>query len=113
MALLILLALVVGCGTINSYASGCPGIYSGVHYDRDLLSVYLNDLVTGAPAARLRNVWDPWAVALDLPISAMADAVTLPLGWALRSHPNPAGHMGCPLEDHTRPWQATWTEPAM
>jgi uncharacterized protein YceK len=113
MALLIPLSLLLGCGTINSYASGCPGIYSGVHYDRDLLSVYRNDLATGAPEARLRNVWDPWVVSLDLPLSAMADVVTLPMGWALRSHPTPAGHMGCPRDDHARPWQALWKEAAI
>ena len=113
MALLVPLALVAGCGTINSYASGCPGVYSGVHYDRDLLKVYRSDLATAGSEGRLRNAFDPWAVALDLPISALADAVTLPLGWALRSHPVPAGHMGCPREDHTRPWQSRWTPAPM
>ena len=94
MALLIPLCLVPGCGTIDSYASGCPGVYSGVHFDRDLLSEYWSAFVTRAPEGRL-GTFDAWAVSLDLPISAVADTITLPLGWALRSDPYPPGHMGC------------------
>ncbi|MEN8181347.1 MAG: hypothetical protein ABFS46_02300 [Myxococcota bacterium] len=94
-ALLIPLSLVPGCGTISSYASDCPGVYSGFHYDRDLLREYSSDLATWLPEGRLRNAWDPWAIALDLPISALADTVTVPLGWVVRPDPDPLAHMGC------------------
>lgn len=107
MALLAPLCFASACGTISSYASGCPGVYSGTHYDRDLLRVYRSDVAAGAAGIRLRDAWDPWAVALDLPISAVVDTLTLPVGWALRAQPRPAGHMGCPQHDAARPWQAS------
>ena len=94
------LALLSGCGTINSYASGCGGLYSGIHQDGDLLGTYGAEIL----AARefrlgadgwLANSWESVVVALDLPLSAIADTVAAPVTLALgQGAPEPVG-LGC------------------
>lgn len=75
-----------GCGTINSYASGCPAPWSGVRTDRE----YLRDLepLPGGAVGWLM-------VTGDLPLSAIADTLTLPLGaWVEHPPPTPVSP-GC------------------
>ena len=74
-------ALLTGCGTINSYANGCPAPYSGVRTDHE----YLSD-VGPFPGDGLR-----WLMVTgDLPLSAVVDTLTLPIGaWARRPPPTP------------------------
>ena len=94
------LALLSGCGTINSYASGCGGLYSGIRQDGDLLGTYGAEIL----AARefrlgadgwLANTWNSVFVALDLPLSAIADTLSAPVTLALgQRSPEPVG-LGC------------------
>jgi uncharacterized protein YceK len=94
------LALLSGCGTISSYASGCGGPFSGVRQDGDLLGTYGTEIL----AARefrvgadgwLANTWNSVFVALDLPLSAIADSVSAPVSFALgQRSPEPVG-LGC------------------
>jgi uncharacterized protein YceK len=75
-----------GCGTINSYANGCPAPYSGVSTDR----AYLRTVSSfGSDALR-------WAMLTsDLPLSLVVDTVTLPIAiWAERPPPAPVSP-GC------------------
>ena len=91
------LALLSGCGTISSYASGCGGLYSGIRQDGDLLGTYGAEIL----AARefrlgadgwLANTWETVLVALDLPLSALADSVSAPISLALgQRSPQPVG----------------------
>ena len=75
-----------GCGTVNSYADGCPAPFSGVRTDRE----YLRDVRTFDGGA-LRWVM----VTGDLPLSALADTLTLPIGaWARQAPPAPVSP-GC------------------
>jgi uncharacterized protein YceK len=77
-ALLALLAL-AGCGTLNSYASGCPAPFSGVRTDNE----YLGDLGSFS-----EDGFD-WVTTLgDMPLSAVLDLVTLPIG-IVAEHPPP------------------------
>jgi uncharacterized protein YceK len=95
-ASLVLLSVLPGCGTINSYASGCPGVYSGVAQDRDLLREHRSNLAAREPPGRLAVAWDTAAVAIDVPLSATLDTLGLPLAWAVGPRsPRPAGHLGC------------------
>ncbi len=94
------LALLPGCGTISSYASGCGGPYSGVRQDGDLLGTYGAEIL----AARefrfgvdgwFANTWDTVLVVLDLPLSAVADTLSAPVTLALGQRaPEPVG-LGC------------------
>jgi uncharacterized protein YceK len=90
----------VGCGTIHSYAGGCPGIYSGVRSDVDLIQSYVSPdpVPSRIPLgidAPLANAWDTVFVALDVPASAALDTLGLPLAWALGPRePIPQG-LGC------------------
>ena len=94
------LALLSGCGTISSYASGCGGPYSGIRQDGDLLGTYGAEIL----AARefrvgadgwLANGWNTVFVALDLPLSAIADTVAAPVALAFgQGAPEPVG-LGC------------------
>ncbi len=78
--------LLAGCGTINSYASGCPAPFSGVRTDRE----YLRSVQSFRSDA-LR-----WVMLTgDLPLSALLDALTLPIGaWAEQPPPSPVSP-GC------------------
>ena len=87
-AALLALALLTlpACGTINSYASGCPAPFSGVRTDHEYLSQLDSFLGDGLEWLRL---------GADLPLSAVADALTLPVGfWAERPPPQPVSP-GC------------------
>jgi uncharacterized protein YceK len=94
------LALLSGCGTINSFASGCGGFYSGIRQDGDLLGTYGAEIL----AARefrlgadgwLANTWETAVVVLDFPLSALADTVVAPVTLALGQRaPEPVG-LGC------------------
>jgi uncharacterized protein YceK len=93
-------ALLSGCGTINSYASGCPGIYSGVRQDQDLLGAYSDRLLIKREVpidvdGWLSDAWDSIFVALDMPLSALVDSVSAPATLAIgRTAPDPMG-LGC------------------
>jgi uncharacterized protein YceK len=79
-------AAMLGCGTVNSYSSGCPAIFSGVRTDR----TYLQD--DERPASDFTSLL---LVGGDLPLSALADLVTLPIGaWAAQAPPEPVSP-GC------------------
>ncbi len=62
-----------GCQTLRSYTSGCPGVYSGVRYFRD------------------QYVWLPLDgkifFTFDLPLSAVADTLALPVTSFLEPPP--------------------------
>ena len=94
------LALLPGCGTINSWASGCPGLYSGVRQDADLLGAYGESMRSEREVpvgfdGWLSDAWDAVVVALDLPFSAVADSATAPLAAAVGpATPDPVG-LGC------------------
>jgi uncharacterized protein YceK len=64
-AMLVLVLPLGGCQTLRSYLSGCPGVYSGVRYFADQYD------------------WLPLDgkvfFAIDLPISAVADTLALPV----------------------------------
>ena len=104
------LALLPGCGTVSSWASGCRAPYSGVKQDAELLRAYrepepiASEVPLGADAW-LAEAWDSAAVAIDLPISALADSLKAPIVLAAGSTtPEPVG-LGCG-------WSAAPREPA-
>jgi uncharacterized protein YceK len=94
------LALLPGCGTIGSTASGCQGLASGLRHDGDLLGVYGAELLAAREIELgvdgwLADAWDTVFVALDLPLSAVADAIAAPVGLVRgQSTPEPVG-LGC------------------
>ncbi len=94
------LALLPGCGTISSGASGCGGPWSGVRHDVDLLGSYGSESLAAREVPLgvdgwLADAWDSVAVALDLPLSALVDTLGTPLSTSLgQSTPDPVG-LGC------------------
>ena len=100
MALCAGLALLSGCGTISSGASGCGGPYSGVRFDADLLRAYqapelAAEVVPPGVDGWLADAWDSVVVALDFPLSALGDTLGSPITYALGQHtPEPVG-LGC------------------
>jgi uncharacterized protein YceK len=77
-----------GCGTINSYASGCPGAYSGVYQDLDLIQSYRSDATVAHEVplgvdGELGDVWDTVFVAFDVPLAAIADTLALPVTYSM------------------------------
>ena len=62
-------ALLAGCGTINSYANGCAGMYSGLHTDVEYLRSY----------DEFRDGWDFSQVGVDVALSSIVDTVALPV----------------------------------
>lgn len=86
LATLLAAAPLSACGTINSYASGCPAPFSGVRTDRE----YLLDL-EGFGEDALRWVM----VGADLPLSAVVDLATLPIGALAESPPPVPVSPGC------------------
>ena len=74
--------LLGGCGTVNSFASACPGPYSGVRTDLD----YLRSFGPG-------DLWDAWMVPLDLPGSLVGDTALLPVA-AFAGPPAPPYPLG-------------------
>jgi uncharacterized protein YceK len=102
-------ALLSGCGTINSYASGCVGLYSGVRQDADLLGAYGETLLIAREVPLgfdgwLSDAWDAIVVALDMPLSAVVDSVSAPIAWAVGpSAPEPMA-LGCRWSAPKRRW---------
>jgi uncharacterized protein YceK len=94
------IALLSGCGTINSYASGCRGVYSGLRQDADLLGSYGETLWVAREVPLgfdgwLSDAWDAVVVALDLPLSGVLDSLSAPLAVAAGpTTPEPVG-LGC------------------
>lgn len=78
-----LAALSMGCGTISSYANGCPGVFSGVRTDVEYLGGYDS----------FSDAFDLATVSVDIPLSAAADTVTLPVAALVNSTPDQA--YGC------------------
>jgi uncharacterized protein YceK len=75
-----------GCGTINSYASGCPAPYSGVRVDDE----YLDDLGSFG-----EDGFDWVTISLDLPLSAILDTLTLPIALSFEQAPPAPVSPGC------------------
>lgn len=76
----------LGCGTVNSYASGCPAAYSGIRSDSEVLR-------------ELDSFWQDgfdWITVIgDLPLSLVGDTVLAPIGPLVDENPaSPAG-LGC------------------
>jgi uncharacterized protein YceK len=100
MALFAGLALLSGCGTISSGASGCGGPWSGVRHDADLLGSYRSESLAARELPLgidgwLGDAWDSVAVALDLPFSALVDTLSTPVTYSLGQRtPEPVG-LGC------------------
>ncbi len=100
MALFAGLALLSGCGTISSGASGCVGPWSGVRYDHDLIGAYQKDEFVASEVPLgvdgwLGDAWDSVMAALDMPLSAVTDTVSTPLTVALgQRNPEPEA-LGC------------------
>ena len=94
------LALLSGCGTLSSAVSGCSGPYSGVRHDGDLLGAYGSEMLAARGLALgvdgwLSDAWDSAMVALDVPLSAVADTLSAPVAYTFgRSTPEPVG-LGC------------------
>ena len=82
-AALVAAALLTGCGTINSFANGCGGVYSGFYTDFEYLDSY----------DEFHDGWDFAVVGLDIPLSALADTVALPVTAFLEPSANQA--TGC------------------
>ena len=71
-------ALLTGCGTVNSYANGCGGVYSGFETDMEYLNTY----------HEFHDGWDYATVGLDIPLSAVIDTVALPVTAFLEPRAN-------------------------
>jgi uncharacterized protein YceK len=73
----LLLVVVPGCQTARSWDQGCPGIYSGVRFYRDQYD------------------WLPVDgkifFTIDLPLTALADTLTLPVSAFAKPTPPPHG----------------------
>ncbi len=100
LSLLPLLIWLAGCGTVNSFASGCPGSYGGVRQDLSLLASYgqPDEVAPEVPLGvdgQLGDLWDRVFVAVDVPLSALTDTLALPY-TSLRepSHAEPVA-LGC------------------
>ena len=100
MALCAGLALLSGCGTISSGASGCGGPYSGVRFDADLLRAYRAPELAEPEVPQgvdgwLADAWDSVVVAFDFPLSALADTLGSPITYALGQHTPEPESLGC------------------
>jgi len=69
-AALFALGLLTGCSSFASLNDGCPGVYSGVKYNRAFEE---SDLVTWQ-----ENSDQELLLLVDLPLSAVMDTVLLP-----------------------------------
>ena len=85
-ALCALLPGLFACGTVTSYASGCPGPLSGVLTDRELL--HRLDVSS-------HDAFDWLVITPDLPFSAVADLLSMPLAMALEHPPAAPISPGC------------------
>jgi len=79
-ALAVVASAFFACGTVTSYASGCPGPLSGVLTDTELLRRL---------DATGNQTFDWLVITPDLPLSALADLLSMPIAMALE-HPPPA-----------------------
>jgi uncharacterized protein YceK len=100
MAPLAALLCLSGCGTINSYASGCPGVYAGVRQDLDLIRSYGSDTASDGEVpigldGTLGNVWDTVFIAFDVPLAAVADTLALPLTYRMEPRVPYPTSLGC------------------
>ena len=84
LVLAVLAAFSFGCGTLTSFSSGCPGVYSGVRTDITLLQSYDS----------FGYVFDGTLAVIDLPFSTFLDTVALP-GTAFVDSDNRATDLGC------------------
>lgn len=80
--LLACLVALPGCQTLRSWEAGCPGIYSGLRYYKDQVS------------------WLPFDgkifFTVDVPFSAVADTLLLPVSWIPEPEPPLGGFAyGC------------------
>jgi uncharacterized protein YceK len=89
-----------GCGTINSYASGCPGAYSGVYQDLDLIRSYRSgaNVAPEVPIGvdgTLGDAWDTLFVAFDVPLAAVVDTLALPATYSMAPRVPYPQALGC------------------
>jgi len=95
----LLLAAGAGCGTVNSYASQCPGPYSGVRSDVEILR---------SLGSFWKDGFDWVTLSLDLPVSTVADTLMAPIVYAAyHGAPTPPG-LGC---EWARRASQDWTGP--
>jgi uncharacterized protein YceK len=81
-----MLTSVMGCQTSRSWDSGCPGLYSGVRYFGD----QQNSLPVDGKLFFL----------FDLPLSAVADTLLIPVALLVDPEKPPGGWMpGCRWAD--------------
>ena len=79
--------LLTGCATFASLNDGCPGVYSGVKYNR---AYEETDNLTWR-----RDPDQELLLLLDLPFSAALDTVLLPYTAFAQPRKRPAGGAGC------------------
>jgi uncharacterized protein YceK len=73
---------VLGCQTSRSWEKGCPGVYSGVRYYRDQVGELPVD--------------GKIFFTLDLPVTAVADTILLPVSVFMKPKPPKSGFApGC------------------
>ena len=100
MAPLAALLCLAGCGTINSYASGCPGTYSGVRQDLGLMRSYGSSAAPHSEVpigidGTLGDAWDTAFVAFDIPLAAVADTLALPVTYSMTPRVPYPQALGC------------------
>ena len=95
----LLLAVTTGCGTVSSYASRCPGPYSGVRSDLEILE---------SLGSFWKDGFDWVTLSLDVPMSAVADTLTAPIGYAAYDGAAIPPGLGC---DWARRAAEDWTGP--
>jgi uncharacterized protein YceK len=106
-----------GCGTINSVASGCPGKYSGVQQDLDLIGAYRSSAATDSEVpigldGQLGNVWDLVFVAFDVPLSALTDTLALPITLRMAPRAPEPSALGCGWARAAAPDTAPMQDPS-
>lgn len=81
------IGLFSGCATFASINDGCPGVYSGVKYNR----AYEDS----SNVTWQRDPDQELLLLLDLPLSAAMDTILLPYTAFAKPHKHPAGGSGC------------------
>lgn len=78
--------LLPACGTINSWAGGCRAPYSGIRTDVQ----YIRDF------GSFGEDFVGWlTIPPDMPLSAIADTLTLPVAWGFEQPPPTPVSPGC------------------